>query len=218
MTQFKTFFKTFFLVTIMLFASSCGKQPKLPKIPGVTGPLFNITNGKVVVTVGFTKFELPAGARIPIKGMEESYLEIGPNVEGGSLVQAYLDVDEVQNGDFTFADPHTLPGGRPLPGIIGGVLPSIAIYVPSLRDSTVYVSKQIFGFFLPIDMKINESIVTHRLNIDGKHLGNLSLVGRDEAGDNAGFLLLLNLKATRDKQFQQLIQTSKKKSNKNRIY
>src|SRR6476660_5723418 len=87
------------LVTLtLLLATSCGKEPKLPEIPGVKGPLFNLMDGKVMVTVKLLRANLNVGAKVPIPKTKESYFEVSPNLEdGGTLVVFYLDVDDLKN-------------------------------------------------------------------------------------------------------------------------
>lgn len=203
-----------FPLLILSVFTGCGNQPELPNIPGVKGPYFNITNGQIVVSTVFTQFSIPAGFKVPVDKLENSHVEFTVNQEGGTLLQAYIDIEEIENEDFSFADPETLPGGRPLPGVIGGELPALAFTLEQAKDSTFYVSKKVFGFFVPVDLGIEESILTWPLKIDGKHIGNVSAVGNDENGENAGFLLLLNLSAAQNKQLQKLLKLSKRSPQK----
>ncbi len=206
------------LALMTTLAVSCGSQPELPQINGVQGPFFNVQDGKVLISTTFETLEIIGGGRFPISKMPGSYFEIAPAQFGGTLLQVYLDVVDIDNTDWGMVDPSTLPGGRPLPGVVGGKLPSIAFQVEQLNDATFYASKQIFGFFMPFKVDAQGAIVTFRLNMDGKLVGNLSLVGNDQNGQNGGLLLLMNLNKDQKARLQRLIDHSKKKENKGKIF
>lgn len=199
-------------------AVSCGSQPELPEINGVKGPFFNVQDGKVLISTTFETLELVGGGRFPISKMPGSYFELAPAQFGGTLMQVYLDVGDIDSTDWGLVDPTTLPGGRPLPGIVGGKLPSIAMQVEELNDATFYVSKQVFGFFMPFKVDASGAILTFRLNMEGKHVGNISVVGNDQSGENGGILLLMNLNKDGKARLKKLIEYSKRRENKGKIF
>jgi hypothetical protein len=133
----------------------------------------------------------------------------------GLFFQATLDFDDIENGDFEFVDPQALPGGRPLPGIVGGQLPAVALNVPAFMDTTFYLSKRVFGFFTPFKVNV-DAVITQRLVISGRHIGNISLVGIDENRENSGILLLFNLSKERVRELRKMIKKSKR--NPGRLY
>ena len=61
------------LSLILLLATSCGQTPKLPEIPGVKGPTFNLMDGKVMVTIKLLKANLNVGAKVPIPKTKDSF-------------------------------------------------------------------------------------------------------------------------------------------------
>lgn len=206
-------------LTIMTtLAVSCGSQPELPQINGIKGPFFNVQDGKVLISVTFEQLELIGGGTFPISKMPGSQFELAPAQFGGTLMQVSLDVSDIDNTDWGLVDPTTLPGGRPLPGIVGGKLPAVAMQVEELNDATFYVSKQVFGFFVPFKVDASGAIVTFRLNMDNKHIGNISLVGNDQSGENGGLLLLMNLNKDGKARLKKLIDYSKKKQNKGKLF
>ncbi len=201
------------MLIVLLFTSGCGEQPNVPHIPGIKGPHFNVQDGSILISMEFETININQGARLPIPKLDNSYLELTPAQFGGTFFQATLDFEDIENGDFEFVDPQSLPGGRPLPGIVGGQLPAVAINVPDFLDTTFYLSKRVFGFFTPFRVNV-DAIITQRLVIAGTHIGNISLVGKDEGGENSGVLLLFNLTKQGKKELKRIIKRSKKTPNR----
>jgi hypothetical protein len=206
------------LALMTTLAVSCGSQPEVPQIEGIKGPNFNVMDGKVLISVTFEQLEVIGGGRFPIPKMDNSFMELTPAQMGGTFFQVALDIQDIDGTDWSLVDPHALPGGRPLPGVVGGQLPSIAVQVPSLNDTTFYVSKQIFGFFVPFNVDAQGAIVSFRLYMENKHIGNISLVGNDQSGENGGLLLLMNLNKDGKARLQKLIDYSKRKENKGKLF
>lgn len=198
-------------------AVSCGGQPELPKIEGVAGPFFNVMDGRVLISMTLEQVEIIGGLTMPIGKLENSTVEVTPAQEGGTLFQVAVDLKDIELTDWGQVDPTQLPGGRPLPGIVGGQLPAIAVTVPQLADTTVYASQKVFGFFLPFKLKV-QAIATFRIVINGKNMGNLSLVGQDSNGENSGVLVLMNLNAAGKAELKRLIKHSKKAGNRHKMY
>ncbi|MBL7664819.1 MAG: hypothetical protein JNM93_06765 [Bacteriovoracaceae bacterium] len=198
------------VVLAIVGMTSCGKQPDVPVIPGVKGPFFNVQNGAVLISMEFETLAINQGIRVPIPKLQNSSLELTPaQFSGGTFFQAVIDFDDIENGNFEFVNPESLPGGRPLPGIVGGTLPAVAVNVPDFLDTTFYLSKKVFGFFTPFRLNV-QAIFTQRLYMNGKYMGNISLVGVDEQGDNSGILLLLNISSEVKKDLKKVIELSKK--------
>lgn len=200
------------LVTLtLLLATSCGKEPKLPEIPGVKGPLFNLTDGKVMVTVKLLRANLNVGAKVPIPKTKESYFEVAPNLEdGGTLVVFYLDVDDLKNMDIGIGDGNTLPDGRPIPGIPGGTLEGSLRADTELLDMSFYFHKSLFGFFIPLGWDTNGFGGYWNVVINKKNIGLLGAVASDDQGHGAGIILFLRLEQLKDQQLQKMIELSKK--------
>ena len=113
--------KMMILTLALLVATSCGNSPKLPEIPGVKGPVFNLLDGKVMVTVKLLRANLNVGARVPIPKTKASSFEVSPNLEdGGTLVVFSLDIEDLKDMNIGVGDGNTLPDGRAIPGIPGG--------------------------------------------------------------------------------------------------
>ncbi len=204
-------FKIMFLTMTLLLATSCGNNPKLPEIPGVKGPLFNLMDGKVVVTVKLLKANLNEGAKVPIPKTKASYFEVSPNLEdGGTLVVFYLDVEDLKSMDIGVGDGNTLPDGRPIPGIPGGTLEGSLRVDTELLDMSFYFHKSLFGFYVPLGWNTNGFGGYWNVIINDKNIGMLGAVASDDQGRGAGFMLFLRLEQLKNKQFKKLLELSKR--------
>lgn len=204
-------FKTLMLTMVLLFATSCGNDPKLPAIPGVKGPEFNLLDGKVMVTVRLLKANLNIGAKVPIPKTKQSYFEVSPNLEdGGTLVVFYLDVEDLKNMNIGIGDGNTLPDGRPIPGVPGGTLEGSLRADTELLDMSFYFHKSLFGFYIPLGWDTNGFGGYWNVVIKGKNIGMLGAVSSDDQGHGAGFILFLRLDQLKDKQVQKMIEMSKR--------
>lgn len=217
MRSFPSVLRALALGVTTAFAVSCGSQPELPKIEGVKGPFFNVMDGRVLISMTLEQVEIIGGLVVPMGKLPNSTVEVTPAQEGGTLFQVAVDLKDIEMTDWNTVDPTQLPGGRPLPGIVGGQLPAFAVTVPQLADATVYASQKVFGFFLPFQLKV-QAIATFRIVINGKNMGNLSLVGQDSAGDNSGLLVLMNLNSAGKAELKRLLKHSKKAGNRHKMY
>ena len=200
------------LITLsLLLATSCGKEPKLPEIPGVKGPQFNVMDGKVVITIKLLKANLNVGAKVPVPKTKASYFEVAPNLEdGGTLVVFYLDVNDLKDMNIGVGDGNTLPDGRPIPGIPGGTLEGSLRADTELLDMSFYFSKSLFGFYIPLGWDTNGFGGYWNVVINQKNVGLLGAVASDEQGHGAGIMLFLRLNQLSNNQFNQLINLSKR--------
>ncbi len=204
-------FKMMFLTIALVLATSCGKEPTLPEIPGVKGPLFNLLDGKVMVTVKLLKANLNVGAKVPIPKTKASYFEVSPNLEdGGTLLVFFLDLEDLKNMNIGIGDGNTLPDGRPIPGIPGGTLTGSLRADTELLDMSFYFHKSLFGFYIPLGWNTNGFGGYWNVVINQKNIGLLGAVSSDDQGHGAGFILFLRLDQLKDRQIQKMIELSKR--------
>jgi hypothetical protein len=211
--------KKFIFLTITLIGltlpTSCLKQEKVPKIPGLDGPKFNVMEGKIILTMGLENINLPAGVSMQIPKMENSNFTIAPRLGGGTLIQIYFDPNDMQSDHFNIVPRQTLPDGRPFPFLMGGELPALAVQIPKLYNSTFYLSKKVFGVFVPL--KIPKAFVTdihYRIVINKKSIGVVSLIHPDEFGEGSGVILLLTMEQiTNNPEIQDFLKFSEKVEN-----
>jgi len=194
------------LTTTLLFTTSCGKDGgNNIDIPGIRGPIVNIIEDTIIISFVYEKFAIPAGARFKIPNYEHSYVEISPDLESnGTLLQLQISLQDVMGGDLETLDPQRLPGGRPLPGVASGELPAVAFTIEEFHNVSLYLGKHVYGVFVPVKLPLKESIPTFRFYIDGKRMGNISLVGKDSNGENDGVLLMLDLAAETKQLLQEI--------------
>jgi hypothetical protein len=186
--------------TLSIGATGCGKgSNKNIKIDGVAGPYVNFVDGKLTMSVILTKVQFDYGTRIPVPYMPNSYLEVGPDFQSnGFMINIGMDPQDLKTllkDNIALLDPQTLPGGRAIPGIAEGFLPSMALQVPKWDNLVFYAGANLFGLFVPVNLPWKDYMGTFRF-YDGSNtpIGNISIVGKDSNNRNSGFLLLINLK------------------------
>ena len=211
------------LFTFLFGATSCLNQEGGQTIPGVNGPIINVQNGRILMSVELENFQTPVGVEVPLRNLNNSSIALGPAIRedgtfGGTLLRVAFDLTDVENNDFITIDPQTLPDGRPFPFGLDGSIPAYAVTVPDAKNMTFYASRDIFGFFLPLNLPDDIILsVSYRLVINGEDIGAVQLVQPDQNGENAGLLAILSLDVIKtNKKFLRLLEISKK--NKHRIY
>ena len=206
--------KVLLVAVAMMVATGCGQDPKLPEIPGVKGPQFNLLDGKVMITLKLLKANLNLGAKVPIPKTKESFFEVSPNVvDGGTLVVFHIDVDDLASINIGVGDGNTLPDGRPIPGVAGGVLENSLRFDTELLDLSFYYHKTLFGIYLPLGWDTQGMAGYWNIVYSGKNVGMLGLVASDENGNGSGIMLFVRLNQLKDKQIKRMIKLSKKNSN-----
>lgn len=203
--------------------TSCLSQGEKPSIPGVKGPNLNVQDGKIVLSLTMTQLDSQMGVSFPIKKLENSHLYIGPgfNSDGssaGTLVKANFDLNDVLGDDFNSVPSSTLPDGRDFPFLVDGKLPAFAINIPKAKDITVYASKKVYGFFLPLQLPDDFIADVHfKIVVNDKSYGVASLIHPNAQGEGSGLIVLLTLDEIRKNPgLKKLLRASKK--NKHRLY
>lgn len=185
------------MCALSLFAlTGCGKENASNiKIEGVNGPKITLSQDNVLISMVFENVQLDGGLRYVIPKYKYSYLEISPDLQSaGTLMTVSIGVKDLIDGNLETLDPQKLPGGRNLPGVASGALPAVAFSIEKFNNMTVYAGKDVFGLFVPAKVGVDGAIASFRYYIGDKKAGTISLVGRDENGENDGILLLLDMK------------------------
>ncbi len=165
-----------------------------PKIDGITGPDVEVVNGRVVVSMVFNNLSVSGGATIPIPKYPNSSVQFGPDFQsGGALLQLTVSVTDFLGNKGQGFNPQTLPGGRPLPSVAAGSLPAVALQIPQLANSVLYVGPEVIGLFVPFNkLDLSGSILSFRFhNKKSEPVGIIALVGSDAQGKNAGILAMM---------------------------
>jgi hypothetical protein len=206
--------KALVLGTALVVAQGCGQQGSLPTINGVKGPIFNVTDGKIILTMKFTNLVVDGGAQLPIPHTRESYVSLGPNaLDGGTMLEMTLAPNDLVDLNIGVGDGNTLPDGRPLPGVPGGTLQdSLRIdTVIGGKDIAFYLHKTVFGFSVPFGFETAGVSGYWNLTMNSKAVGFLGIVGSEAAtGKKAQGVVLLNIASLQDKQLKKLINLSKR--------
>jgi hypothetical protein len=205
--------KAMVLCLAIVITPSCGQQAgNLPEINGVKGPLFNVVDGQVLMTFKLLNMQVDAGLKVPIPKTQHSFLEFSPNmVDGGMMLQVYMDVEDLKSISIGVGDGNYLPDGRALPGVPGGRLENSLRIDTQWHDISFYYHKELFGLWIPVGFETAGISGYWNINMKEKRVGFLGLVGNDEVrGYKAGAVVLLNLGALKDKQLNRIIELSKK--------
>jgi hypothetical protein len=211
------------MFTFLFAATSCLNQEEGQYIPGVNGPIINIQDGKILMTIELENVDAGIGLTMPMPKLPNSSITVGPSMGGdgsfgGTIIKVAFDLNDVNDDRFRLVDPQLLPDGRPFPFLINGSLPAIAVNTPKVKNMTFYASQKVFGFFLPIKLPADWNVSVHyRIKINGKNYGIVSLIHPDEKGEGAGVVALLTLKDIRSsKGLKKLLKKSRR--NKGRLY
>lgn len=210
-----------FLAIALLFVlgTSCLRTEN-QTIPGVVGPVVNVQNGKLLLSIELENVELDGGATLPIPKLEHSQVTLSPALSGGSMIQVQLDPQDLESDNFRNVPPELLPDGRPFPFTVDGTLPAFAFHVPPVFDSTFYLSQDLFALFLPIQLPENFNVSIHyRLRVNGKQIGIVSLIHPNDEGEGAGVFIMVNKgQLERHDDINKLLKVSTKKRYKNRLF
>lgn len=197
-TQTKTLVLSIAL-TAAMFSTSCGNGTSSSniKVPGVDNMSVTLVQDNVLISMVFQGLQLDGGLRYNIPKYPNSYLEISPDLQSnGTLMAISVSLKDALNTSLQTLNPLTLPGGRPLPGVVGGRLPAVAFSIEKFKNMGFYLGPKLFGVFIPLkSLGIGNSIITARYYTGSNRIGNISLVGEDLNGENAGILLMLDMNA-----------------------
>lgn len=205
--------KIILILVFFALTPSCGKQGgDLPVINGVKGPFLNVVDGQVLMTFKFLNMQYDNGLKFPIPKTKRSFLEFSPNIiDGGMMMQVFLDVEDLKAISIGVGDGNYLPDGRPLPGIPGGKLENSLRIDTEWQDISFYYHKQLFGLWVPVGFETAGISGYWNINVNQKRVGFLGLVGDDQTnGFKAGGVVLLNLDMLKDQKFKTLIEMSKR--------
>lgn len=210
------------IMTILVLTTSCLNQGETPTIPGVDGPHINVVNGKILFSLGLDNVNLPIGINMPLSNnLEDASITIGPNMESeGSMLQIAFKPENLDTDFFEVVPSNTLPNGDAFPFNLDGLLSAHAFYIEEALNTTVYASKKLFGFYMPInfsDVVIFDAY--YPLTIGGKKIGHFTLVGNNENGEGSGIIVMVSIEQLlANKDITTALKYSKRRKFKNRVF
>jgi hypothetical protein len=194
----------FALVTAssLFFATSCGQNDTANiEIAGIKGPTVSLLQDNLLISLVFENVQLDGGLRYNIPKYKYSYLEISPDLQSnGTLMSISVSLKDIVEGGLDQLDPQKLPGGRNLPGVSTGSLPAVAFSIEKFHNMSFYLGKDAFGIFVPAKIGVDGAIASFRYYVGQQRAGTISVVGNDANGENAGVLLMLDMKGQIKKQ------------------
>ena len=193
-------------LTAGILSTSCGDGTSASNIqvPGVNNMSVTLVQDNVLISMVFEGLQIQGGLRYNIPKYPNSYLEISPDLmSSGTLMAISVSLKDVFDTSLQQLDPATLPGGRSLPGVAGGRLPAVAFSIEKFKNMGFYLGPKVFGVFIPLkSLGIGNSIITARYYTGSNRIGNISLVGEDANGENAGILLMLDMSSSTQSQLK----------------
>lgn len=193
------------LISMMVFSVSCGKAGDV-SIPGVQGPNVSLLEDNLILSMVIEDMEIIAGATYKVPKYKSSFIGLNPNLEGAGAVLTFtVSLDDIFSAETKELDPKTLPGGRMIPGVAQGALPAVAFSVDSMKNMAFYVGPSIFGVWIPLPkFELYGFAWTKAFNVGDKRVGNITLFGKDENGENSGFFVGLSVKSAYEKRLKRL--------------
>ena len=189
-----------------ILSTSCGDGTSASNIqvPGVNNMSVTLVQDNVLISMVMEGIQLNGGLRYNIPKYPNSYLEISPDLaSSGTLMAISVSLKDVFDTSLQQLNPATLPGGRSLPGVAGGRLPAVAFSIEKFKNMGFYLGPKVFGVFIPLkSLGIGSSIITARYYTGSNRIGNISLVGEDANGENAGILLMLDMSSSTQSQLK----------------
>ena len=189
-----------------ILSTSCGDGTSASNIqvPGVNNMSVTLVQDNVLISMVMEGIQLNGGLRYNIPKYPNSYLEISPDLaSSGTLMAISVSLKDVFDTSLQQLNPATLPGGRSLPGVAGGKLPAVAFSIEKFKNMGFYLGPKVFGVFIPLkNLGIGSSIITARYYTGSNRIGNISLVGEDANGENAGILLMLDMSSSTQSQLK----------------
>ncbi len=195
------YIKTAFLtLTVLFLQTGCGSRSSdgNGEVDAIGEFSFDIAGDRASLAVIFPLLEIDAGARVPLRGLGDSYVELSPDFDSGVTVfAASMDIAELfrnRGGLLNFG----LPDGRPLPGVRVGSLPAQVVQLPLFGNSLLYRGSDIFGMFLPIDLgPLPLNITTRMRDQNGNIVGVLTAVAKFGNDSSSGALFLFPVEGSR---------------------
>ncbi|OFZ24623.1 MAG: hypothetical protein A2381_07230 [Bdellovibrionales bacterium RIFOXYB1_FULL_37_110] len=186
------FFFTTFNLFIFLTLISCGNNKNI-SIEGIDGPYILLSDQTLIMTMTFKNIKQESEASYKLPQFQNAYVEIGPsNNQELSITYRFniLELIEFDDGKLPLIN---LPDERGIPGMVGGSLPGIDFAINNFEYSSLYLSANHLGFFIPVaSFEKFYSMTSFDYFINNKKAGSITMIGKEQNHHIPGILLLLD--------------------------
>lgn len=192
------------LVCMQLFLAGCGDKSADGDagIDGLGKFHFGISSGRAVLSVVFENLVIDAGARIPLTRPEGAFVELSPDFNSAGMLFVFsvpLASLIKGNGDLP---QFGLPDGRPLPGVTNGVLGAMALSLPVLGNTFLYLGADAFGIFFPLRLPNLPAMVRTNIRDEkGNILGVIFGIPEGSSGSISGIFFLFPVEGSSSMRF-----------------
>lgn len=198
--------KYFCFCSMLVLLMSCGNnESKNIDIAGINGPVLNLDQDNVQLITEFQNISMEGSLKYNVPKFKYSTIELSPSLsEHASKMTVSISLKDLYENKDLLLENQTLPGGRHIPGIPSGRLPGVAFSIENFKGMKIYLSEGHFGIFYPHEIGIENAIASFRYYLTKKFVGTISLIGSDDQGENSGFLLLIKIDETMNKQLKSI--------------
>lgn len=181
------------IVVALLSVVGCKNGSGNPGIEGVSQYDFRFVSGNIRFSIVFSNLKMDAGAVIPLARPRGATIELGPDfTSGGTLFVVSAPIASLINADTNGLPLLALPDGRAIPDVVAGSLTGAAVTLPLFGLSYIYIGKDVFGLFLPINLPKTNFIVRVRMHDEANNtLGLFYAIPKSKAREISGVLALL---------------------------
>lgn len=160
------------MIAVSLPLMSCGKRSSSgsPGVEGVKNYTFNYGGGNARLSILFANLKIDGGAVIPLSQPAGATIEIGPDfMSEGTLFVITVPLSSLA-GNTGGLPLLGLPDGRPIPDVVTGSVNGSVVNLPLFGPSFLYMGKDVFGLFLPVNLPNTFAIVRVKMKDEAGNL------------------------------------------------
>jgi hypothetical protein len=182
------------MIAATLPLAACGKRSSSgsPGIEGVNKYDFSYSGGNARLSISFANLKIDTGAVIPLSQPAGASIQLSPDfMSEGTLFVITVPL-------ASLADNHgglpllSLPDGRPLPDVVSGSVNGTVVNLPLFGLSYLYMGRDMFGLFLPIQLPNTHAIVRVKMKDEaGNLLGAFYGIPPNGSKSISGLLVLI---------------------------
>ena len=177
--------------TVLVLVAGCGKGTQ--SVAGLENFHMNVSQGSLLVTFVADTIHIDAGAQGPIPGIPNSEIGLVPDLQSrGSIFSFSIPLSSLFNQSISGEITEGLPDGRALPGVSTGTLPEWGATVSQTKIN-IYMDRDTFGFFVPMDFLQNlPAMISQEIDdAKGNLIGKVYAIPTVGSGTESGLLVLV---------------------------